>query len=54
MKKLSLIALALLCTSYQGFSQKRKSKTPAPVVVPGANPNAMNRPAGPPAAGPKP
>ncbi|WP_316814647.1 zinc-dependent metalloprotease [Pedobacter nyackensis] len=57
MKKLSLIALALCCASYQGFSQKRnpkKTPTPAPAATaPGANPNAMNRPGGP-SAGPKP
>jgi hypothetical protein len=56
MNKLSLIALALLCTSYQGFSQKRKPKTPTPVpatAAPTGNPNAMNRP-GAPSTGPKP
>lgn len=53
MKKLSLIVLALFCVSFQSFSQKRKTKAPAAVATPGANPNAMNRPAGPP-AGPKP
>lgn len=55
MKKLSLIALALVCTSYQGFSQKRRTKTPtpAPTTAPTGNPNAMNRPGGP-ATGPKP
>lgn len=56
MKKLSLIALAVCCASYQGFSQKRNPKTPAPTpaaTAPGANPNAMNRP-GAPATGPKP
>lgn len=57
MKKLSLIALALCCASYQGFSQKRnpkKTQTSAPdATAPGANPNAMNRPGGP-ATGPKP
>lgn len=54
MKKLSLIALVLLCTCYQGFAQKRNPKTPTPVATPGANPNAMNRPGGAPATGPKP
>lgn len=54
MKKLSLIALVLFCVSFQGFSQKRNPKTPAPATTPGANPNAMNRPAGTPTAGPKP
>ncbi len=56
MKKLSLIALVLFCVCFQGFSQRRKPKTPAPVpaaTAPGANPNAMNRPGSPP-AGPKP
>ncbi len=54
MKKLSLIALALLCTGYQGYSQKRKPKTPAPVVgAPVGNPNAMSRPGGP-SVGPRP
>jgi hypothetical protein len=55
MKKLSLITLVLLGASYHGFSQKRNPKTPAnaPVTAPAANPNAMNRPAGP-ATGPKP
>jgi len=56
MKKLSLIALALCCASYQGFSQKRNPKTPTPApgaAAPVGAPNAMNRPGGPP-AGPKP
>jgi hypothetical protein len=55
MKKLSLIVLVLFCASYQGFSQKRNPKTPAPATtVPPANPNAMNRPGGTPPTGPKP
>ncbi|EDM34848.1 hypothetical protein PBAL39_03090 [Pedobacter sp. BAL39] len=53
MKKLSLIALVLLCAGYQGYAQKKNPKKGAPVVAaPGGNPNAVNRPpAGP---GPKP
>jgi len=56
MNKLSFIALALLCVSYQGFSQKRNPKTPTPATTaPAANPNAMNRPAAAaPTTGPKP
>lgn len=56
MNKLSFIALALLCVSYQGFSQKRNPKTPTPATTaPAANPNAMNHPAAAaPTTGPKP
>lgn len=54
MKKISLITLALLGAGVQGYSQQRTPKKNAPVAaaVPGANPNAVNRP--PATAGPKP
>ncbi|WP_316828129.1 zinc-dependent metalloprotease [Pedobacter miscanthi] len=55
MNRISLIALVLLSISYQGFSQGRNPRTPAPATItPATSPNAMNRPAGTAPSGPKP